>query len=88
MPALKYVQFPADQAVGAMVGMGMSKSMADGMVEMSLGHGKLHPTIIPDGAPNAPTRYAQFVDEGVVVPHGRRCSRNMPWRRDYESVHR
>lgn len=67
MPALKYVQFPADQAVGAMVGMGMSKSMADGMVEMSLGHGKLHPTIIPDGAPNAPTRYAQFVDE-VVVP--------------------
>jgi len=69
LPGLKYVQFPAEQAVEAMVGMGMSKSMAAGMAELSVsvGQGKLHPTNVPDGAPNAPTRFAQFVDE-VFVP--------------------
>jgi len=69
LPGLKYVQFPAEQAVAAMVGMGMSKSMAAGMAELSVsvGQGKLHPTNVPDGAPNAPTRFAQFVDE-VFVP--------------------
>jgi len=69
IPGLKYIQFPPEQAVSAMVGMGMgmSKSTADAMAEMSLGHEKIHPTNIPNGAPNAPTRYAQFVDE-VLVP--------------------
>jgi uncharacterized protein YbjT (DUF2867 family) len=69
LPGLKYVQFPAEQAVAAMVGMGMSKSMADAMVELevSVGQGKLHTTNVPDGAPNAPTRFAQFVDE-VFAP--------------------
>jgi uncharacterized protein YbjT (DUF2867 family) len=69
VPGLKYIQFPVDQAVAAMTGMGLSKSMADAMAELSvsMGQGKLHPTNVPDGAPNAPTRFAQFVDE-VFAP--------------------
>ena len=69
IPGLKYMQFPPQQAIDAMTGMGMSRSMAQGMVELSesLGKGKLHPTNIADGAPNAPTRFAQFVDE-VFAP--------------------
>jgi len=69
IPGLKYMQFPPQQAIDAMTGMGMSRSMAQGMVELSesLGKGKLHLTNVPDGMPNAPTRFAQFVDE-VFAP--------------------
>jgi uncharacterized protein YbjT (DUF2867 family) len=66
---LHYVQFSQHDAVGAMTAMGISKSVSEGFVEMANGisEGKISALTQDPLSPNAPTRFAKFVEE-VFVP--------------------
>ena len=66
---LHYVQFSAQDSVAAMTGMGVSKGMALGFVEMSesIGEGKVVTRTIDPAKPNAPTGFDKFVED-VFVP--------------------
>ncbi|MDX2193324.1 MAG: NAD(P)H-binding protein [Gemmatimonadales bacterium] len=68
-PELQYVQFPAADAQAAMVGMGMSPSMAAGLVELATGHeaGNLVSLAGRSAANTTPTTLEQFAAE-VFAP--------------------
>lgn len=68
-PDLKYVQFPYEAALDAMVSAGLSKSMATLYVEMSKGFNDgLVKTVEPRGArSNTPTRFEDFATQ-VLAP--------------------
>ena len=65
MPDLPYVQFSEEEAIGAFMQIGFSKSVADSFVEMgrSLDDGRIRPAGIDLQHPNTPTRFAQFASE-------------------------
>jgi uncharacterized protein YbjT (DUF2867 family) len=69
IPELHYVQFPPRDAVSAMTGMGLSKGIAKGFVEMGdrISEGKIITLTVDPLRPNAPTRFDKFVDD-VLVP--------------------
>ena len=66
---LHYVKANDNDAIGAMVGMGISRTVAESFIEMSkgIGSGKLAIRKITPDKPNAPTRFSQFVEE-VLKP--------------------
>lgn len=61
-PGLKYVQVPEDEARRAMVGMGMSGSTADAMLEMhrAFNAGRIRPTRERDAGSTTPTTLEEF----------------------------
>lgn len=69
VPELPYVQFPYDQAVQALVGMGMSRDAASGMVDInrSINEGRGMVALTRDERSTTPTTFEQFVAE-VFVP--------------------
>jgi hypothetical protein len=62
IPDLPYVQFTDADAVKGMMGMGLSKNMADSFVELSsaLAKGMIHPTQIDPLKPNTNTTFKEF----------------------------
>jgi uncharacterized protein YbjT (DUF2867 family) len=69
IPQLHYVQFSSRDSVGSMTGMGISRGMAEGFVQMSnsISEGKIISHSLDPLQPNAPTGFEKFVDE-VFVP--------------------
>jgi len=68
-PGLPYVQYPDADAAAAMKAMGLSASLAESFVELShaVAAGLITSTTGDPEKPNAPTKFAQFVDE-VLYP--------------------
>ena len=69
IPDLPYVRFADDDAINAMTGMGVSRTVAESFIEMSRGlnTGKLATRKLKPDSPNGSTRFGQFVDE-VLKP--------------------
>jgi uncharacterized protein YbjT (DUF2867 family) len=69
VPGLPYVQFPYDQAIEAMVGMGMSRDAAAGMVAINrtMNEGRGLTALARDERSATPTTLEQFLAE-VFVP--------------------
>jgi uncharacterized protein YbjT (DUF2867 family) len=69
IPALPYVRFSDADAIKGMMGMGLSKNMAESYAEMSsaVGRGLIHPTQIDPLKPNASTSFKEFASE-VMKP--------------------
>jgi uncharacterized protein YbjT (DUF2867 family) len=68
-PALAYIQLPDEQVIQAMTGMGMSKSLATLLCEMSasLNNGYMKPLEARSAANTTPTSFESFVQE-VFLP--------------------
>ena len=68
-PELPYVQFPYDQAVEAMVQMGLSRPVAEGMVDLnrSMNEGRCIGALPRDERSTTPTTVEQFIDQ-VLAP--------------------
>jgi uncharacterized protein YbjT (DUF2867 family) len=65
MPDLRYVQASAPEAIAAMTGMGLSKSVAEAFVDLAHGisQGKVIPTTLDPAKPNGSMRFDRFVQE-------------------------
>jgi uncharacterized protein YbjT (DUF2867 family) len=63
-PGLKYVQFPEEEARRAMIGMGMSRSVVEAMLEMERGFntGRIHPTQERNAENTTPTTLEEFAN--------------------------
>jgi uncharacterized protein YbjT (DUF2867 family) len=61
-PGLKYVQFPEEEARKAMIGMGMSRSVVEALLEMERGFntGRIHPTQERNAENTTPTTLEEF----------------------------
>jgi uncharacterized protein YbjT (DUF2867 family) len=63
-PGLKYVQFPEEEARKAMLGMGMSRSVVEAMLEMERGFnaGTIRPTQERNSQSTTPTTLEEFAN--------------------------
>lgn len=73
-PELKYVQFPEEEARKAMLGMGMSRSVVDAMLEMerAFNAGSIRPTQARDAESTTPTTLEEFA--GTVFANAYRAA--------------
>ncbi|MEW6324156.1 MAG: NmrA family NAD(P)-binding protein [Nitrospirota bacterium] len=71
-PELKYVQFPYDEAEKAMVGMGLSASVASGFIEMyrAFNEGTIRPTEARSNKNTTPTSIEEFATQFAVAYKG------------------
>ena len=69
---LQYVQFPYEEARDAMLGMGMSQSVADGMMEMyrAINEGRLQPIESRSAENTTPTTIEEFAPEFAAAYGG------------------
>ncbi len=67
IPNVTYIHAPDRETLDGMMAMGLSRNMAESLVELAHGisKGRITTTLLDPSKPNAPTRFEKFIDEAL-----------------------